>query len=136
MAVGEGGIGPFQQQRRARHHAIEPDGNRGQLITALLHDHVRLRSRAGELADQTDRVDHLVERHRVERQDLRATPQVGDRIVDLGHIDRADGTQVLGHDQRRIEVGERIAVETVQVLAGRHPLLHDGVDLGGCQPFG
>ena len=81
-------------------------------------------------ADGEDRVEHLVERHRIERQHFGVAPQVGQRVVDLRHVDRAHRAQILRDDELGVEVGEGAAVEAVQVLAGCHPLLDGGVDAG------
>ena len=82
------------------------------------------------------RVEHLVEGHRVERDHLGTAAEIAQGIVDLGDVDRTHGTQVLGHDHRRVEVGEGAPVESVEVLAGGEPLFDDDVDLTRGQPGG
>ena len=89
---------------------------------------------AGRLAGAHDRRQHLVERHRVERQHIGRAGQVRQRLVDLRHVDGAHRAQILGDDEIGVEVLEGTPVEPVQVFAGLHPLLDHGVDLRRCQP--
>ena len=49
-------------------------------------------------------------------------------------VDGAHGTQVLGDDHRRVELGEGPPVEVVEVLAGGDALLDGGVDLARLNP--
>ena len=58
---------------------------------------------AGGLAEQQHRVEHLLEGVRVDGQHLGAAPEVGERVVDRGDVDRADRAEVLGDHQRGVE---------------------------------
>ena len=83
-----------------------------------------------------DRVEHLVERHRIEREHLGPASEVGNRVVDRRDVDGAHGTEILGHDEVGFEIGEGAAIESVQVLASGHALLDDGIDAGGVETLG
>ena len=108
--------------------------NGSKTISARSHDHGGFSDGASCLTDQADGVDHLGQRHRVQRQDLGVAPEIGNSVVDLGHVDSADRTQVLGHDKCRVDVGERAAIEVIEILTGRQSLLHDSVDLRWREP--
>ena len=78
------------------------------------------------LGEPSDRRGNLVERARVERQHIRPH---GARVSQLRTRHRANGTQILGHDQVGIEPGDQIGIDGVE-----RPTLHErrtdrGVDL-------
>ena len=129
-------VGPLEHHHR---HG-RPPGDRGahdvQPPPQVGHQARPPRLATGRLAERADRPEHLVEVLRVQRQHLGPAAQVGQRVVDHRHVDRADRAQVLGHDQVGVEVGQRPGVQVVEVLPGRHPGAHRGVDLGRRQPLG
>ena len=90
----------------------------------------------GGLAQRLDRAEHVVERVGVDGQHLGSAAEVGQGIVHDRDVDRADGAQVLGDDEVGVQPGQRSLVEVVEVVATPHRLHHEGVDLGGRQPFG
>ena len=55
---------------------------------------------------------------RVDGEHLGAAAEVGQRVVDDRDVDGAHGAQVLGDHEVGVQVGERAAVEVVEVLAG------------------
>ena len=59
---------------------------------------------SGRPAEQQDGVEDLGERVRVDGEHLGAAAEVRQRGVDRGHVDRADGAEVLGDDQVGVEV--------------------------------
>ena len=75
--------------------------------------------------------EHLVEGVRVDGQHVRATAEVGQRLVDDRDVHGADRAEVLGDDQVGVQARQGALVEVVQVLAGPHPLADHPVDLGG-----
>jgi hypothetical protein len=58
------------------------------------------------------------------------------RRVHFFDIDRADRTEILGHDEIRIEIAQGSPVQGVQILAGRHPSTDRRIDLGWGEPGG
>ena len=66
-----------------------------------------------------NRVQHLVERVRIERQHVGPAAQVAQRVLDLAGRQRAHPAQVLGQDQVGIQLRQRLRVQGVQVRARR-----------------
>ena len=132
---GERRVGPLENEGCRTTSAGDTLGRRVESGTAPLDESGGGDVRPSARADGEDRVEHLVERHRIERQHVGAAPEVGQRVVDLRHIDGAHRAQILGDDELRVEVGEGAAIEAVQVLAGGHPLLDGGVDTGRVEPL-
>ena len=130
MSIGERRIRPFEQQRRATSDSLESCCNRSEPTSALGNDlggaFLCVRSRT----DNGNRVDDLVERHRVECHHFGAATEVGHRIIDFADIDGAHCTEILGDHHRRRNVAEGAAIEVVQVCTCGHPLLDHDVDLG------
>jgi hypothetical protein len=60
---------------------------------------------AGQRGDRDDRLEHLIEGHRAECDHLGAAAEMIEGLIDVGDIDRAHRTQVLGHD----DVGSQVA---------------------------
>ena len=91
---------------------------------------------AGGRPERGDRVEHLLERVRVDGQHLGGAAEVGQRVVDDRDVDRADRAQVLGDHQIGVEARQGALVEVVEVLAGAHRGRHERVDLRGVEPLG
>ncbi len=136
VASGERRIGPLQHERRP----LRRTGNRrldgSQPGAARRHDLRRTIRRACRCADSEHRIEDLVQRRRIERQHVGPAAEVRQRVVDLGDVDGADRTEVLGEHERRIELGEGAAVQPVEVLPRRHAFLDDGIDLRRTQACG
>jgi hypothetical protein len=66
---------------------------------------------------------------RVERDDVRLTPEVVERLLDVVRGQRADSAEVLGQDQLGIQPGERLRVQGVEVGPGGHLRADVSVDL-------
>jgi hypothetical protein len=80
--------------------------------------------------------EHLAERRRVERDDLRLRRQP---LRDRAHVVEGDGADLahrLGDDQVHLELLERRLVELVERLAAPGALAHRGVDRGRFQALG
>ena len=75
----------------------------GQPPTEAGHELVGGPLAAGGPAHRPDRVEHLVQGHRVEGQHLGPAAEVGQGVVDLGAVDGTDGAEVLGHHQVGVE---------------------------------
>ena len=124
-------IGPLQHQRASARRAVHGGRDRGQLLAAA-----RRRwpppGRSCPVAAPTVRTDSRTSSSvdGIERQHGGPAPEPLQGVVDLADVDGAHGAQVLGDHQRRVEVGEGAPIEVVEVLAGGHPLLDHGVDLG------
>ena len=99
----------------------------------LLADDLEARAQRGDqclrlgaaphgLAQRDDRGQHVVEGVRVEGQHVGRAPEVGQRLVDLGDVERADRAEVLGDHEVGVELGERAGVEVVEVRAVAHRL--------------
>ena len=88
------------------------------------------------LAQQQDRRPDLVEGVRVDRQHVGPAAEVGQRVVDRRHVDRADGAEVLGHHQVGVEGGERVRLQVVEVLTGSDRRGDEVVDLARRQALG
>ena len=88
----------------------------------------------GDLAQGENRLEHLVERHRIDGDDLGTASQMVERLIDVGDIDRAHRAQILSDDHIGVEVAQGALIEGVQVLTRRDAGPHLGVDLRGGQP--
>ena len=73
--------------------------------------------RPGPLAYREDRVQHILERVRIERQHVGAAPEVVQRLRHVPRGQRAHPAQVLRQDEVRAQPRERVGVQRVQVLA-------------------
>src|SRR6476659_1015502 len=60
---------------------------------------------------------------------------MGEGVVHDGHVDGADGAEILGHHEVRVEPGERTLVEVVEVVPTVHRGGDEVVDLLAGQPF-
>ena len=63
-------------------------------------------------------------------------PKMLECLVHLADVHRADRAQVLGHDEIGIHGAQRALVERVEILAGRQPGPHRGVDLHRSEALG
>ena len=75
-------------------------------------------------------VQHVVERHGIERHDVGPALQVRERGIDLARRHGAHAAQVLGQDHVRCQLGHRSLVERVEVATGGQLGAHVSVDLG------
>jgi len=91
---------------------------------------------AGGLPEDDDGGEHVVEGVRVDGEHLGPAAEVLQRLVDDRHVHRADGAEVLGDDQVRVEVGQGAGVEMVEVLPGPRPRRDGPVDLCGAEARG
>lgn len=89
-------------------------------------------------ADGPDRREHVVEGARIQREDLGGAAQVVQRLAHMPGRQRADSAQVLGEDQLRVEGGQGVGVQCVQVqVPARGQFGADvGVDLARAHPRG
>src|SRR6476619_3741008 len=60
---------------------------------------------------------------------------MGEGVVHDGHVDGADGAEILCHHEVRVEPGKRTLVEVVQVVPTVHRGGDEVVDLLAGQPF-
>jgi len=131
---GEWRVGPLQHRNPrstpARHRRSHPVKSGLQPSDQP----VRRRRVPRVLAHRDDGRQHLPQGARVEGEHLRPAAQVDQRRVDSADVHGAHRAQVLGEDQIRIQLAQGVRVQAIQVLTGREPGPHLGVDLGWCQP--
>ena len=86
---------------------------------------------AEELPDDLDLRDDVVERVRVEREDLGRLGEAepGERFLDVARGHGADAAQILGEDHVGLLTADQVGVESVQRLLGVHAVPHGRVDL-------
>jgi hypothetical protein len=91
---------------------------------------------AGCRAQGEDRGQHLVHGVRVDRQHLGSAAEVRQCVLHHGDVHGAHGAQVLGDHQIRVQAGQRVLVEVVEVLSCTSRRGHERVDPGGVEPLG
>ncbi len=106
--------------------AVDARGDIGDQLDAAL-------ARAGRLGERAHVAERLAERMRVERDHARIRRQLTRDLGDVVIGDGADGAERLRDDHLRRELGERVAVELVDRLAGERALANGGVDRGGVE---
>ena len=129
VAGGKRGVGPLEH----RQSWARPSGDRRRDLpeSALqfMHQGGRRLRCVGGPTHRADRRQNLGQGHRIERDHRGPTPQVVERLVDLGYIDRAHRAEILGHDEIRVDGAQRIGVERVEILPGGQAGPNLGVDL-------
>jgi hypothetical protein len=133
---GERRIHPFDH--RGLRAPPPGDGRRGtgEPGPQLAHQPRGALRHAGPLPDRQDRVQHLAERVRVEREHVSLAAQVAQGVFDLAGRQRAHAAQVLGEDQVGPQIRERAGVQRVQVGSGGELRADVAVDLRGGHPAG
>jgi uncharacterized protein YjbJ (UPF0337 family) len=76
---------------------------------------------SGPLPDRRDRVQHLVQRVRIQGQYVRLAAQVLQRVAHLPGRQRAHPAQVLGQDQVGRQFSQRPRVQRVEILTRGQP---------------
>jgi len=97
---------------------------------------VRRRGSPYPFPHRDDGNQHFLQGVRIHGHHLRLTPQMRQRRVDGVHVHGTHRTQILGHDQIRIQLPQRTRVQPVQILSASHPGPDLGIDLGSRQPGG
>ena len=133
---GEWRVGPLQHQHAPPGRALDVPAQPGDARAQGRDDRVAASCCAEHRADRADRREHLFERARIERDDLRGASEVAQRIVDPFDVDGANRAEILGEHQLGIETGQRLLVEPVEIFARRDALDDERIDLGRAQPFG
>ena len=129
-------VRPLEQQGARAWLVGDPADHGGQPLTEPSGQLAGLLLAPGGPAQRADGVEYLGERVRVDGQDLGGAAEVVEGRAHGVDVDRADGAEVLGDDQVRVEAAQRSRVEVVEVVAVAHRLRHEGVDLGRPQSVG
>ena len=122
-------IDPLQHRDARRNHVARQGCDRCQAAAKFAPERLGPVLAMRRLPDHHDRLEHIVERHRIHGQHVGVAPQVPERVVHFGHIDRAHRAQILGDDEIGRELAQRAFIEVVQVVAGRDACTDLVIDL-------
>ncbi len=132
----EGRVGPLQHEHPRAVPAGDPRLDRGEAVLERRDERRGLVDLVRTPTDVGDRRQDVGQGVGIDRRNVGAAAEVGERVVDGRDVDRADGAEVLRHHEVGVELGERARVEPVEVLARRQRSTDEVVDLLRSEAFG